>query len=123
MGTNESNPDPTDKQTNSSDRDFDSRVEEQGELLAAVRAEQRELGERIDALEESVTDYAQILASNRELRAERAKERSRSVEASIDSYPDSSRRNQHESEQHRNPNVLPREAERKQQDRGFGLGL
>lgn len=123
MGTNEFDSDPTDKQTNSSDRDFDSRAEEQGELLAAVRASQRELAERIGALEESVTEYAQILASNREFRAERALERSRGVEASIGQYPDQVRQNQHESEQHRKPNVLPREAERNQPDRGRGFGL
>ena len=80
MGENEFDSDRTDKQTDSSDRDFDSRAEEQGELLAAVRAEQRELAERIIALEESVADYAQILAKNREIRAERAKSRSRSIE-------------------------------------------
>ncbi len=88
MGANEFDSDSTDKQTDSSDRVADSRAEEQGELLAAVRAEQRNLTERISALEESVAEYAQILVSTRELRAERAKERSYSVEDHLGSSLD-----------------------------------
>ena len=85
MGANEFNTDSTAQQTDSSDRAADSRAEEQGELLAAVRAEQRNLAQRISALEVAVADYAQILASNRELRAERAKERSHGVEDNLGS--------------------------------------
>lgn len=123
MGANEFDSDATAEQTGSSDRDFDSGVEEQGELLGAVRAEQRLLAQGIESLETAVAEYAQAHSLIRERRVERAKNRSFSLEDSHQQHSDQAERNHTEPDEHRSPTVKPRETEKNQPERSRGFEL
>lgn len=89
MGANESNSESTPKQSDGNYRDANGRTEESESLLERVREEQRRFEARINSLTESVTEYKQILNDIRELRVQRAKERSIAVKVELERPVDS----------------------------------
>ena len=84
MGADEFNPDSIVGQTDGGNRDFDDGAEALGATFAAVGDAQREFANRIAELEQSVGEYAQIVAERGESRTQRAKVRSSSVARSGD---------------------------------------
>ena len=76
MGANEFNSESTPQQSDGDNRDADGGIEESESLLERVREEQRRFEARINSLADAVKEYAQVISDIRELRVQRAKERS-----------------------------------------------
>ena len=83
MGADEFNPDSIVGQTDGGNRDLDDGAEALGATFAAVTDAQREFANRIAELEQSVGEYAQIVAQRGESRTQRAKVRSSNVARSV----------------------------------------
>ena len=89
MGANEFNSESTPQQSNGDNRDADGGIEESESFLERVRAEQRRFDKAIDSLADTVKEYAKINSDIRELRVQRAKDRSIAVEGELGQVVDS----------------------------------
>ncbi|WP_242058036.1 MULTISPECIES: hypothetical protein [Nostoc] len=84
MGANESDSESTSQQGYGDYRDVDGTVEDSESLLARVRAEQRRFDAAINSLHDAIAEYSRIVAHNRELRVQRAEERSRRAQVELE---------------------------------------
>lgn len=89
MGANEFNSESTPQQSNGDNRDADGGIEESESLIERVREEQRRFDAAINSLDDAVKEYAQVNSNIRELRVQRAKDRSIAVEGELGQVVDS----------------------------------
>ncbi|WP_228045491.1 MULTISPECIES: hypothetical protein [unclassified Tolypothrix] len=76
MGTDESYSESTPQQSDGNYRNADDGIEDSESLIERVREEQCRFDAAINSLHNAVTEYSHIVAHIRELRVQRAKERS-----------------------------------------------
>lgn len=118
MGANEFNSESASEQGDGDYRDADRRTEESESLLERVREEQRRFSAAINSLNGAVTEYAQVLNHIRELRVERAKERSVRLEETSERTSKS-----HQQDDHSHPRVKKHSSPETHHDREGGFSL